>query len=247
MDFEKIAANVSGKFIKSGCEKLPEGAMRDNCEKKKKDNGDKKEAAKGEVPEAFKKEWKNNDKDNDGKENEPKPEFLKDKKSSIAERVAGKMVEARRSSSIKEFIRDNEDEMGQYGTEAKMKLMGPNTDTNWLDVDLNDLRAMAQHVYASRRTAGCEKLPEGPMRDNCEKKKKDNKKEAAVDLNQLDEDIVDALHRAGIGLNSIKKITPWINRVLIQIDEQPLTAQNLKALERAGLKAVMANSIAFDR
>lgn len=33
--------------------------------------------AKGEVPEAFKKQWKDKDKDNDGKENEPKPDFLK--------------------------------------------------------------------------------------------------------------------------------------------------------------------------
>jgi len=46
-------------------------------------------AKKGEVPEAFKKEWKNKDKDNDGKENEPKPDFLKkkDKKSSIAQEL----------------------------------------------------------------------------------------------------------------------------------------------------------------
>jgi hypothetical protein len=35
---------------------------------------------KQEVPEAFKKEWKNKDKDDDGKENEPKPDFLKKKK-----------------------------------------------------------------------------------------------------------------------------------------------------------------------
>lgn len=32
---------------------------------------------KGEVPEAFKKQWKDKDKDNDGKENEPMPEGLK--------------------------------------------------------------------------------------------------------------------------------------------------------------------------
>ena len=36
-------------------------------------------AKKGEVPEAFKKQWKNKDKDGDGKENEPKPDFLKKK------------------------------------------------------------------------------------------------------------------------------------------------------------------------
>jgi hypothetical protein len=34
--------------------------------------------AKKEVPEAFKKEWKNKDKDGDGKENEPKPDFVKE-------------------------------------------------------------------------------------------------------------------------------------------------------------------------
>jgi hypothetical protein len=37
------------------------------------------ECAKKEVPEAFKKQWKNKDKDGDGKENEPKPDFLKKK------------------------------------------------------------------------------------------------------------------------------------------------------------------------
>jgi len=49
---------------------------------------------KGEVPEAFKKQWKNKDKDGDGKENEPKPDFLKkiekdkkDKKSSVGEEL----------------------------------------------------------------------------------------------------------------------------------------------------------------
>ena len=47
-------------------------------------------AKKGEVPEAFKKQWKNKDKDNDVKENEPKPDFLKKKKSS--ELVAGELV-----------------------------------------------------------------------------------------------------------------------------------------------------------
>jgi hypothetical protein len=49
----------------------------------------------GEVPEAFKKEWKNKDKDNDGKENEPKPDFLK-KKSSLEEFVAGELVKVSR-------------------------------------------------------------------------------------------------------------------------------------------------------
>ena len=39
---------------------------------------------KGEVPEAFKKQWKNKDKDGDGKENEPKPDFLKKKEKKAA-------------------------------------------------------------------------------------------------------------------------------------------------------------------
>jgi hypothetical protein len=35
-------------------------------------------AAKGEVPEAFKEQWKKKDKDGDGKENEEKPDFVKE-------------------------------------------------------------------------------------------------------------------------------------------------------------------------
>ena len=58
-------------------------------------------AKKGEVPEAFKKQWKDKDKDNDGKENEPKPDFVKEiekskaKKSSVQRRrhaVARRLV-----------------------------------------------------------------------------------------------------------------------------------------------------------
>jgi hypothetical protein len=89
---KEMVDRVAAKF-EAGCEKLPEGPMRENCEKKKKDKGDKKEAAKGEVPEAFKKEWKNKDKDNDGKENEPKPDFLKDKKSSVPKGVVAAMTQ----------------------------------------------------------------------------------------------------------------------------------------------------------
>lgn len=201
MDLEKVAQNVVGKFTgegqelvslrdrQAGCEKLPE-ALRKNCEEKSKGKkDDKKEAAKGEVPEAFKKEWKNKDKDNDGKENEPKPEFLKEKKSS---------------------------EM----------------------VSLRD------------RQAGCEKLPEA-LRENCEKKSKGKKddgkdKKAAVDLNQLDEEIVDVLHRAGISLNSINRIGKGSSgNVLIEIDEQPLTVKNLLDLKKAGMGALMSTAISF--
>jgi len=72
-------------------------------------------AKKGEVPEAFKKQWKNKDKDGDGKENEPKPDFLKEKEAAMSERVEQSFM------------------------------------------------------------AGCEKLPAGGMRDNCEKKKGEKK------------------------------------------------------------------------
>ena len=41
---------------------------------------------KGEVPEAFKKQWKNKDKDGDGKENEPAPDFVKDIKKKASTR-----------------------------------------------------------------------------------------------------------------------------------------------------------------
>jgi DNA-directed RNA polymerase subunit RPC12/RpoP len=52
---------------------------------------------KGEVPEAFKKQWKDKDKDNDGKTNEPKPDFLKKKeeekgKKSSEEQVAEALI-----------------------------------------------------------------------------------------------------------------------------------------------------------
>lgn len=90
MSIEKMTERVGSKFMEAGCEKLPEGAMRDNCEKKSKGKSDdkkdddkkdeKKKKAKKDVPESFKKEWKNKDKDGDGKTNEPKPDFLKNKK-----------------------------------------------------------------------------------------------------------------------------------------------------------------------
>jgi len=52
MDNEKVAEDliILAKELVSGCEKLPEGGMRDNCEKKKEKGGDKEE--KGEKKEA---------------------------------------------------------------------------------------------------------------------------------------------------------------------------------------------------
>lgn len=48
----------------------------------------------GEVPPEFKEQWKNKDKDGDGKTNEPKPDFLKDKKdaSIVRQHVAEELL-----------------------------------------------------------------------------------------------------------------------------------------------------------
>jgi len=59
---------------------------------------------KGEVPEAFKKEWKNQDKDGDGKENEPKPDFLKEKEKKGAERLGAKDDEDRLVSKMRKEL-----------------------------------------------------------------------------------------------------------------------------------------------
>lgn len=65
----------------------------------------------GEVPEAFKKQWKDKDKDNDGKENEPKPDFLKG-----IEKGGEKDKKARRAGEVPEAFKkqwdkgDDEDE-----------------------------------------------------------------------------------------------------------------------------------------
>jgi hypothetical protein len=50
----------------------------------------------GEVPPEFKEQWKNKDKDGDGKTNEPKPDFLKDKKEAFVSRrqVAEELMSA---------------------------------------------------------------------------------------------------------------------------------------------------------
>jgi len=77
------------RAILAGCEKLPEGPMRDNCEKKKEEGASDKKAGKGKLPDALKKHQftsednpnpKGNDKDGDGKSGEKKP-FESKKKS----------------------------------------------------------------------------------------------------------------------------------------------------------------------
>lgn len=88
--------NPLRRAILAGCEKLPAGPMRDNCEKKSKakkdDDKKEKKAGKGKVPDALKKhqfkpgEGKGEDADGDGKTNEKKPDFLK-KKSSMKKKI----------------------------------------------------------------------------------------------------------------------------------------------------------------
>jgi hypothetical protein len=63
--------------------------------------------AKKEVPEAFKKQWKNKDKDGDGKENEPKPDFLKDKKAAtIPDRVFDNIGEDKLRKALTSLKKD---------------------------------------------------------------------------------------------------------------------------------------------
>ena len=220
MDLQKITEKVAGNFVgnqdqelvsrrdrSAGCEKLPEGAMRDNCEKKK---TDKKEAAKGEVPEAFKKEWKNKDKDGDGKENEPKPDFLKKKESgTILGPGNPDGTGPSRGTGECPFDEDDGEELEELeviaSTEAPKGVVAAMTQDGKIEIFAADTpkaaagikeALMAKGGYqriasgpnADNRTvselyadmeqrwmqAGCEKLPEGPMRDNCEKKKKEN-------------------------------------------------------------------------
>jgi len=149
-------------------------------------------AAKGEVPEAFKKEWKNDDKDGDGKENEPKPDFLKkkEKKASdtytfyadpghawlaVTREEIDRLGIARKISQFSyqkgDIVYLEEDGDAGVFLNAKKKngerfsIREKHTDN---DSPIRNMRSF----HASEHTAGCEKLPEGPMRDNCEKKKK---------------------------------------------------------------------------
>lgn len=128
----------------------------------------------GEVPEAFKKQWKDKDKDNDGKENEPKPDFLKDKekKSSVvpvgvvAALSADGEVEIFEASSLEDAkgLTAALQEKGGYSRIAS----GPNRD---------GLSSVELYDHFREFWAGCEKLPEGGMRDNCEKKTKEKSDE----------------------------------------------------------------------
>jgi hypothetical protein len=167
MGNEEIAAALAelAKVLTAGCEKLPAGPMRDNCEKKSKggDSGSKGEkkkdskggkdkmpaevlekfkkkssvevraarsllalarelvAEKGKVPEEFKEEWKNKDKDGDGKENEPKPDFLK-KSSRRAARMRYKVFEGYdhfNDSPLYQVIGVNNDYVGEWHTEER--------------------------------------------------------------------------------------------------------------------------------
>jgi len=182
--------------------------------------------AKQDVPEAFKKEWKNDDKDGDGKENEPKPDFLKDK-----EKKAGceKLPEGP--------MRDN--------CEKKKK-------------------------ESADRMAGCEKLPAGGMRDNCEKKskggdgdkkddgKKDDsklpdflkkKKESAdrravnlLELEDVPEEVLDAIRRTSLHVSDGKYWIGSSGNIMADFDSGVLSKSDLAHLIRAGLSALMGGS-----
>ena len=151
-------------------------------------------AAKKEVPQAFKDQWKNKDKDNDGKENEPKPDFLKDKekKSSESPVVQGVVAALTDEGKVELFNAPTPKVASAMKAALKAKggysrvASGPNAD----GLTADELYTHFEERWASSldRTAGCEKLPEGGMRENCEKKskggdgdKKDDKKDSKSD------------------------------------------------------------------
>jgi len=127
---------------------------------------------KGEVPEAFKEQWKNKDKDGDGKTNEPKPDFLKEKEKEKGKKGSEREAMAARLARLAGTI------MGPGVPDGTGPMRGtgmcPYDDEVDDELELVDDVAVATELVAMAReiAAGCEKLPEGPMRDNCEKKKK---------------------------------------------------------------------------
>lgn len=137
--------------ILAGCEKLPEGGMRDNCEAKKNEGG--KEAG---VPEKHQLRILK-----DTVRNPSKGKFLGGPSAEEAEETLRKdfkytdkqIADLKKSASF-----DLESELIKLGT------------TN------PELRPHIREIMA-----GCEKLPEGGMRDNCEKKKEEGGKDEGAD------------------------------------------------------------------
>lgn len=166
------------RSILAGCEKLPEGGMRDNCEKKKNEGGDEKK----EASDAFR----------------------------------------------SELIR--------MGT----------TDPS-----------LRPHIR--QLLAGCEKLPEGGMRDNCEKKKeeggKDDKKEAgvktAVFVNRLPaqyhilaDKVIASLSRSG-DQEAIRNMTFGFVVYLLSLtapEQAPLVDRLLSRFRRAPMEEDLGDS-----
>ena len=125
----------------AGCEKLPEGGMRDNCEKKSEGKEDKKEAtdriaaSMGSANEQYLDSLSSMDKDN------------------ILKAVA---------NHYNTSVREMEGEVTDRGAEALYEYLSFN----------NSMAMKVYRDFKSMRLAGCEKLPAGGMRDNCEKKSK---------------------------------------------------------------------------
>lgn len=145
MDIQKISSKVAGDFIA----KLPEELKKHQFTKEDNPNP------------------KGNDRDGDGKTNEKKP--FKEKESSEAPKgvVAAltfdgevKLFEASGPEAAKGIKAALQKQQGEYARIA----VGPNPE---------GLTASELYEQFEQRWAGCEKLPEGPMRDNCEKKKKE--------------------------------------------------------------------------
>ncbi len=177
----------------AGCEKLPEGGMRDNCEKKKNEGGDKEAGEKTAKlmsrQEAILKKYL------DGGGNAM---FFDDLPTSTQKALSAVKDQETLDSDVDRWLGDNNN--------PHLKRASFRNDLIKLGTTNPELRPQIREILA-----GCEKLPEGGMRDNCEAKKneggekKDDKKEAADKTADLGG--VTYLNRMPAGL------IPMLNRV----------------------------------
>ena len=81
-------------------------------------------SAKGKVPPEFKEQWKNKDKDNDGKTNEPKPDFLKKKDKKAGEKLWEKVVEQYAEKRANLMVSDLLKQAGKYSDDDRLNPTG---------------------------------------------------------------------------------------------------------------------------
>jgi len=104
--------------------------------------------------------------------------------------------------------------------------------------------------HFEERWAGCEKLPEGPMRDNCEKKKdKGDKKKNKVareeiPVEQWPDSIMQVARQLGYSYRDIKAVhnsaLQGSYNVTLNATSEAITSDQLKRAEKAGLGGILA-------